>query len=374
MGQLFQDLTRGTEVPALIKTMRLGNAILMGLAVAASEVVAARGIPTIPVALAGFYIAFSLTAGVMITNDVFDLEIDRINRPDRPLPSGRLRKDTALTTAVLLFISGVAVSILGSWMELAFPLAVVSLFLSLAYNWKLKRQGLLGNAAVSFNVGLPFLYGAVMVGRPFTTLNLLFFFYAFAANMAREIIKGIPDMEGDSKRGMKTLAVKSGPRTAARLSFVILLADVIASPLPYFLHAAGLIYVALLLPGDALLAISATRTLINPAPEEASSSKKTMLLGMGLIVLAFLLAPLPRASISIKRPSSRRTNGRRKQEETDIQSTACRRAQRTSRKEGREGKEGRKKRREDPVAIRDKSRPVFSPTELFEEGKGHDRV
>ena len=270
---------------------RPANSVLMGLAVVASEWVAERGLPPVVRALAGFYVAFSLTAGVMIVNDYFDREVDRINRPDRPLPSGLVSSRLALSTAAGLFITGLLVSAIGPWSVLAFSLAALSFVVSMAYDAKLKASGLLGNAIVSYNVALPFLYGSVMIGK-LMPINILFFGYAFAANMAREVIKGVPDLEGDRARGIKTVAVTWGERAAAKLGALLMVADVAASPLPFFMGYAGLPYLVVLAVGDVLLLHSTFYALFGRGARSAWRGKNEMLLGMAVVVLAFFVSPL----------------------------------------------------------------------------------
>ena len=53
---------------------------------------------------------FLVCAGGMVVNDIFDIEADKINKPKRPLPSGKIKVRTAKTYAAILFIIGVAIS------------------------------------------------------------------------------------------------------------------------------------------------------------------------------------------------------------------------------------------------------------------------
>jgi len=292
MVQPYLGLKRSYKLPALIGLMRVGNASLMGLAVLASEWVALKAPAPLLQEVAGFLVAFCITSGVMVTNDYFDRDIDKINRPERPIPSGKVRPSEALAFSTFLFSVGIAASALGPWYAYALPIALFSLFISLAYNAALKRKGLLGNAIVSFNVALPFIYGSLMVGRPTSVMNDLFFGYAFVANMAREILKGIPDVAGDRSRGVNTLAVARGSKFAALIAFVLLVADVASSPIPYFLGVAGKWYLVTLILGDGLLIHSSLAVVMSPEPRTVDRKKSEMLLGMAIIVIAFLLSPL----------------------------------------------------------------------------------
>ncbi|WP_449463221.1 UbiA family prenyltransferase [Tardisphaera miroshnichenkoae] len=285
-------MTRKRRISSLIGMMRVRNSILMGIAVVASEWVALKAPAGLMEEIAGFLVAFFLTAGVMITNDYFDREVDMINRPERPIPSGAVTGKQAIAFSASLFVVGIASSAIGPWMPIALPLALFSVVISLAYNAGLKKKGIAGNAIVSFNVALPFIYGSIMVGRPESLMNDLFFVYAFVANMAREIFKGIPDVAGDKSRGVRTLAVVYGAETAGLVGFVLVALDVACSPLPYFLGVAGIGYMIPLIVGDLLLLHSSFVMAKRPEPRVVDKEKGEMLLGMGIIILAFLLSPL----------------------------------------------------------------------------------
>ena len=292
MVQPYQGLTRKRRISSLIGMMRVRNSALMGIAVVASEWVALKGPASLVEEIAGFFVAFFLTAGVMITNDYFDREVDRINRPERPIPSGTVTGKQAIAFSAALFAVGIASSVIGPWMPIAFPLAFFSVIISLVYNAGLKKKGILGNAIVSFNVALPFIYGSIMVGRPGSLMNDLFFAYAFVANMAREVFKGIPDVTGDKSRGVRTLAVVHGTKIAGLVGFVLVALDVACSPLPYFMGVAGIGYLIPLTVGDLLLLHSSFAMAKRPEPRVVDKEKGEMLLGMGVIILAFLLSPL----------------------------------------------------------------------------------
>ncbi|MBO0889036.1 UbiA family prenyltransferase, partial [Candidatus Bathyarchaeota archaeon] len=62
----------------------------MGLAVVVGETIALGIFPSLSEAVLGFLTASLLLAGTMVLNDIQDVQIDRVNSPDRPLPSGRV--------------------------------------------------------------------------------------------------------------------------------------------------------------------------------------------------------------------------------------------------------------------------------------------
>ena len=61
-----------------------------GVCVVAGQVLVLGDFAAIETTILGFLVGFFLSGSAMISNDYFDLEVDRVNRPERPLPSGRV--------------------------------------------------------------------------------------------------------------------------------------------------------------------------------------------------------------------------------------------------------------------------------------------
>ena len=192
--------------------MRLPNCLMMGVAVIAGEIIASQSVPA-RAAFYGFMTGFFLLASSMVLNDYFDREIDAINQPQRPIPAGVVRASEAVSFALVLASVGMlSAANSGIWTLL---IAIVSMTLTLAYNAKVKRLGLLGNAIVGTNVAIPFVYGGFAVGSPTWSLGI-FAVLAFLSSMGREIVKGIADVPGDTAKGVKSLAVTMGNAHAAK--------------------------------------------------------------------------------------------------------------------------------------------------------------
>ena len=95
-------------ITALLELVRARNAaiaffgVLVGAALSGNFTLA-------PVILAAFSAALILAGGNAI-NDFFDVEVDKTNRPERPIPSGRTSKKSALAVSLILFLLGLAMS------------------------------------------------------------------------------------------------------------------------------------------------------------------------------------------------------------------------------------------------------------------------
>ncbi|MEM4468175.1 MAG: geranylgeranylglycerol-phosphate geranylgeranyltransferase [Candidatus Nezhaarchaeales archaeon] len=233
-----------------------------------------------------FTSTFVLSSSSMAMNDYFDREIDAVNQPQRPIPSGRVKPGRALTFSITLMIIGLLLSALVSLKALI--VAIVACVLFTVYSMYLKRYGLIGNACVSLCVALTFIYGAAATGS-FPGLIATFSSVAFLASMSREVVKGIIDVEGDRLKGIRTLAISRGSRASAKVAFVFMCFAVALSIVPALLGYVNWLYLPIVLVADAGLLTSTLLVLSAPAPNRAAKSKKLMLMFMGLALTAFLV-------------------------------------------------------------------------------------
>lgn len=267
--------------------MRPVNCIMMGFAVVVGEVAILGGMPT-PTQLAlGFSVSFLLTASSMIHNDVIDLEIDRINAPQRPLPSGMVSKEKALIASAIFGITGILAAAPLSW--IAMLIAILTFVSSYAYNTRGKRLGIVGNVMVAFCIAVPFLFGGIVVLNAVDVTVAAFFLLAFLSNIGREVTKGIADVEGDRTKGIMTVAVSNGEKTASRLAAAFYILPVLITPLPYLLGNLGILYAVVVAAVDAGFIYSSFSILRSQTKESALSVKRQVRYWMLLAMFAFLL-------------------------------------------------------------------------------------
>lgn len=266
----------------LLRAARPANAAMSFLAVLVGGLVVPSftvgGTPDLVLAGA---IAALVLAGGNVVNDLFDLDIDRVNRPDRPLPSGNLSiRSAKLASAALL-----GSSLLGALVNpVVLAVAAFNATLLYAYSWKLKGIPLAGNAAVAYLVGSAFLFGGAAVGGLLEAVPL--FLLAFLATLGREIAKDVEDLPGD--RGhVHTLATRHGPGTPSTAAAAALVLAVAVSPLPYLLDVMGTYFLPLAAAADIVLLAAAARLLRERSVEGAARAQRTVKLGMALALLAF---------------------------------------------------------------------------------------
>jgi geranylgeranylglycerol-phosphate geranylgeranyltransferase len=187
--------------------------------------------PSMPVIYA-LVTAFLICAAGMVINDYFDVEIDRINKPKRPIPSGQISKRTALVYSAILFSAGIGLSYLVNIYAMSVA-AIVSALLIL-YAWRMKKMILIGNLTISLLVSLTFIFGGMVnlnIG-PVLSLALL----AFLTNTGREIFKSIDDVMGDKAASVNSLPIKYGVLRARMIASTFILFAVILSFVPYLLN------------------------------------------------------------------------------------------------------------------------------------------
>ena len=194
------------KIIAAFKIIRPINAIIAFVSViVAAFFCSPEEISWFSVLLASFAAAFTLSAGNII-NDIYDLGIDKVNRPERPLPSGKISKNSALILYFLL----IAASLILSWFInlYAFIIVIIATILLVLYSKFLKRVLFIGNILVALLTGLVFIFGGVAVRNPSAAIIPALF--AFLINFIREIVKDMQDVDGDKNAGVNTFPIRYG--------------------------------------------------------------------------------------------------------------------------------------------------------------------
>ncbi len=177
-------------------------------------------------------------SGGMVINDILDIEIDRINKPDRPLPSGAVARYDALMFFGALTGFGLIMSAYTT--RSAFIIAFFAVPVIVLYSKVLKGTPLLGNITVGALTGLAFIFGGATVGNIRQALMPALF--AFLINVGREIVKDMEDVEGDSKNNARTFPVKYGMKNAGIIATTFLVIVIGSTFIPFFCGLYGLKY------------------------------------------------------------------------------------------------------------------------------------
>lgn len=192
-----------------------------------------------------------IMAGGNVINDYFDVDIDRMNKPFRPIPSNIVNREDAYKFAIILFVLGNFLSIFIIWTS--FSLAVFASAGLFLYSWSLKRTILWGNIAVSLFSALAFVYGGLSVGRWQNALIPAGF--AFLFHLGREIIKDVEDQAADEANSLKTLPIRFGSKVALLVASGVLGFLIVLTIVPYVLNIYGRTYFTVVLLGVDLVII-----------------------------------------------------------------------------------------------------------------------
>ena len=276
-------------MPGFLRLSRPVNCVMSAVGVAIGGVVAvgpaAWGMYALPLAFAAVAAAM-FTAGGNALNDLFDVETDRVNHPDRPLVTGALTVGEARAFALGVFFFAAVLGALASL--LALGVVLLNAALMYAYEARLKKRGAPGNLVIAYLVGSLFLFAGVAVYRgdalPLVRTSLLALL-AFLTTAGREITKDIEDVAGDTDR--RTLPQRIGAKAAGRVAAAALFAGVVFSAVPWALGALHVAYAVIVIPADGMFIYAALHSAANPA-----ESQRVTKYAMVVALIAFLAGGL----------------------------------------------------------------------------------
>jgi geranylgeranylglycerol-phosphate geranylgeranyltransferase len=207
-------------------------------------------------------VVFLFMAAGNALNDYLDMDIDKVNHPERPIPSGRVKPVSALRTAAILFGLSMGFAVFIN-ME-ALLLVLVNAGLMFAYELKFKNLGLSGNAVISWLTASIFLFGgfAVYESQPDLQKIYALAILAFGATLGREIAKDVEDIEGDVTR--KTLPKKIGKYWASIVATAAFVVTAFLSILPLWLGLFEYQYILIVLFADVMFIYSGILLFQNP--------------------------------------------------------------------------------------------------------------
>ena len=226
------------KLKAVFKIMRPLNILITFLSVIVAGIIA-QGKNYVPQILLLVAIAESLTfsAGNII-NDIFDIETDKLNRPERVLPKGEINKQTAFIVYILFVLLSGFISFYVN--TAVFKIIIGTNIILFLYSFVLKRTILLSNVIVASVVGSAFILGASAVDN--IKAGYIPFLFALLINFGREIVKDMQDIKGDTAQGMKSFPSVFGFKSS---KLVILLSSfllIIFTFYPYVFNLYGLTY------------------------------------------------------------------------------------------------------------------------------------
>lgn len=244
--------------------------------------------------VAGFYDPFEIIIAMLVVffiggagnaiNDYYDYQIDKTNKPTRPIPSGLVERKNVYRFAKVFYILGIAFCFLIS--IYCFALALFSVFLTWLYSAKLKTKMPIGNFIASWFAASTFLFGGLLTETVNVTV-LVLFVMAFFGSMGREITKDIEDMVGDKKGGKKTIPLIFGENFARNMAIIFIVVAVLLTPIPYIFSLSNMYYTSIVAVCDIIFIYALTLLKKKPA-----QSQKWMKIAMFVGIAAFIAGTL----------------------------------------------------------------------------------
>ncbi|WP_321419041.1 UbiA family prenyltransferase [uncultured Methanomethylovorans sp.] len=247
------------KLKGLLRLLRFELPFSAGVCVVMGQILAFGKFASISEIAFGFFSVFLISASILVLNDYFDVETDKLNAPHRPIPSNAVTPSEALLLSLILMLCGIILSYLISFIALLF--SVILLIVGFLYNRTYKKSGLPGNLMVSFSVGMTFIYGGVSVGLPFNNVVWLFGLIAALIDLGEEIAADAMDMQGDLLINSNSLAIKYGKQVAIQKSSYIFFFVILLTSVPFILRWLPAIYLVPVAIMDTSIAYSSLRLL-----------------------------------------------------------------------------------------------------------------
>ncbi len=231
MGKVFE----------YIKILRPGNCLIASIAVFIGFAVGNSGFGfSFPLLLA-MVSAFVICGAGQAINDYFDKEIDKKIRPEKAIPSKKIKARNVFLYSAVLFLAGIIISFFIN--QDAFTIALAFSVLLFVYSSLMQKIKFVGNLVVASGTGFTLIFGASVAGDYSLILPLVL--SAFLVNVGREITKDMEDIEAD-KGIKKTLPMLLSTTLVKTIIMLCYAGGIMIALLAWFYGIIpGLLYLAL---------------------------------------------------------------------------------------------------------------------------------
>ena len=207
---------------AHLETWRLYTVIWCGLVSLAGACITYGSFPPLKTAILVTIIPMmGWTAGLYLS-DYLDRKLDAIQKPHRPIPSGRIKPVEALAIGAIFAITGFILSFLLGYYNVILVFVVAGLVFS--YAKISKSRGMAGNLNRGIVTFAAYFFGVFSINQPISSipfyiwvLGIVFLFHDTNSNL----VGAIRDMEGDKKGGYKTIPVRYGIKKSILISMIL---------------------------------------------------------------------------------------------------------------------------------------------------------
>ncbi len=208
------------------------NCLITFLTVLVGGIVIADSTYELKVLLLASISASLIAAGGNVINDIYDIELDKIVHPERPLPAGSI----SVTFAKYFYfgLNIVSLFFISQTNYLLFLISLIVIVLLFFYARLFKKKFLLSNLTIAFLTGLTFVFAGVAVNN--FEMSLIPASFAFLINLIREIVKDTEDLEGDIKFGINSIPNVLGLHKTKLIIRVLILVLIIITVLPFIFN------------------------------------------------------------------------------------------------------------------------------------------
>lgn len=180
-------------------------------------------------------VAFLICGGGMVINDFFDRTTDKRLHPNKPIPSGRILPKIAMIYTAILFIGGIILAAV-FLPPVSIIITIGFTILLIVYSAVLTKAKYIGNFIVASGTAFTLIFGASLSGNYFIIAPLAI--AALFANLARELIKDLEDMETD-KGNKITLPMILGKKKTESFIFLNYIIAIIMVYIPVLFLSFG---------------------------------------------------------------------------------------------------------------------------------------
>lgn len=289
------------KIKAVWDLMRLEHGVMIFIGILIGSIIGLNGesLPDWDKFFLTFFTALFLEASTFALNDYYDLEIDKHNkRMDRPLVRGDLQPRTALLLFFIFFPLGILCSYFVNLT--CFVIALITAFLAVLYDAKMKKIKLIGNFYIAYVMAIPFIFGGAAV-HPWGVFSFdispgvyIVALIAFLAGSGREIMKDVMDYEGDSKKGVRSFPKYIGKRRSNIVAGFFYIFAVILSFIPYLfksftIYYQNIAYLVIVLITDVIIVYVSLQLVFSRSPD-MKFFRRLSLIAIFIGLIAFLIS------------------------------------------------------------------------------------
>jgi 4-hydroxybenzoate polyprenyltransferase/geranylgeranylglycerol-phosphate geranylgeranyltransferase len=221
-AEIQKKLSLKDKLFAHLETWRLYTVVWCGLVSLAGSCISYGSFPPLRISILALFIPMMGWTAALYLSDFLDRKLDLIQKPHRPIPSGRIKPYEAITIGAIFAITGFILSFLLTINNVILVFVVAGLVFS--YTKISKSRGLAGNVNRGIVTVAAYLFGVFSIGGQIQSLPIYIWILAFVFlfhDTNSNLVGAIRDMEGDKKGGYITIPVKYGIKKSVIISFIL---------------------------------------------------------------------------------------------------------------------------------------------------------